>query len=278
MDERLSITVVGLGVMGGSFLKALRPLEFTLYGVDISEEVMEQVEASQLIDGGGTSPEDFLPKTDLLILCLPPKVEVELLLKWQHLLPESAVVTDVCGVKVPMLLKLLPKLRKDIGFVPGHPMCGREIGGFKRSLHELYLGCNYIITPLEDTYGVSMVEDLAHTVGARTIVKTSPEEHDRKIALSSHLPHVVASALVLCTEDEDVSGFTGGSFKDATRVAAMNVDMWSDLFGDNREALLMELHRFNDHMRSLTSAVEAGDRESMEDLLKRSSRLKEKEL
>ena len=280
MDGKLRVTVVGLGVMGGSFLKALRPLGLqALYGVDVDKDVMDMVWASELIDDGDVSPERFLPKTDLLILCLPPKVEVDFMKRWQGLLPSGAVVTDVCGVKVPMLQALLPYLREDIGFIPGHPMCGREVGGFKRSHHELYLGCNYILTPLKGRdAGMEMVKELAHAVGTRKMVITTPEEHDGKIALSSHLPHVVASALMLCTEAEDVGGFTGGSFKDATRVAAMNVPMWSDLMEDNREALLTELHRFNHHMQAFTKALEDGDKAQMEAMLERSTQLKERDL
>jgi len=277
----LRLTVAGLGLMGGSFVKALRPLGLpALYGIDSNPQVLDAVMRAKLADRASDSPESLLGQTDLLVLCLPPAAAAELMERYQHLLPAGAVVTDVCGVKAPMLRRLQPVLRRDISYVPGHPMCGREVGGFAKSHHELYLGCNYILTPVEGSEkGAALVEELARSVGAMNIIYTSPDEHDEMIALTSHLPHAVASALIACTEGVDhIGGFMGGSFRDATRVAAMNAEMWTELFLSNRTALLDRIDCFTQALAGIRQALERGDAAALKSVLAQSSRIKERYL
>lgn len=273
------ITVVGLGLIGGSLARRLRGFkDAEIYGVDISEEALKLAKGDGVVDEVFKEGEEAVAKSDLTVLCLYPEQNVEFVKKNAHIFKKGSVVTDVSGVKSYIINNIADLLPQGVNFIGGHPMAGRETGGYKSSTDTLFDGASYIITPLKSASAdaVALVRDMAEYIGCDHVVTTSPEEHDAMIAYTSQLMHVVAVALCDSPLLERSKYFSAGSLRDCTRIALINAKMWSELFLENKSALCDRIEEFEKSLDDIKNAINKDDRCGLEQILSRACERKQK--
>lgn len=268
--DMMDITIVGLGLMGGSYAKALSKLHPQhLWGVDKDRTVLVHAVADRVIDGGSVEAAEHISQSQLVILCLPPAETILFIREHMSHFMGGSVVTDICGLKEWVIRETEDAWRRDVDFVPGHPMTGREGWGYARSEGGLFKGCNYILTPLPGTsgYAVDMVADMARCIGSARVVLSDPADHDRHMAATSHLPHIIAAAYLCSQWEADLSPFTGGSFRDMTRIARMNTPLWAELFSHNTAHILSQIEGFEQEISTLKKSIAAGNTQDIQSRL-----------
>ena len=272
----MNIAVIGLGIIGGSFAKALKKYtDHYVIGINRTRSVLERAYEEKAIDEIGD--ERSLGKADVVILALYPQTALKYIEANGKYIKKNAIVTDSSGIKREICPQMI-ELSKRFGFVfvGSHPMAGKETNGYESSEAELFEGASYIIAPCEaDDESMRTISDLALKMRFGSVKMTTPEEHDRMIAFTSQLPHVLACAYVLSPCCPKHKGFSAGSYKDVSRVANINAALWSELFLENREPLIKELDTLIDNIHSITDAVKANDKEEIERLLEKAHKTKE---
>ncbi len=272
----MNILVVGLGLIGGSLCKALKKYTYhTVYGSDINHDIeyaaLRDVAIDKPFDG------DF-SDVDLAVIALFPEAAEKWLSSCASEMKDGTLITDVCGIKGKFAGRM-KRIAEENGlrYLGVHPMAGKEFGGYHNSSSDLFVKANFIVVPFEDSRqeDVELLSSLANEVGAGKIVVTSPENHDKMIAYTSQLAHVVSSAYVKSPELGLECGFSGGSFQDMTRIATMNEKMWTELFMQNREYLIYELDLLIENLGRYSEALKAGDHETMNKLIAEGRELKE---
>lgn len=253
------ITIIGLGVIGGSYALALKEAGLTdVYGVDTDEQSIVQARAAEAIAEGCTSPEKYLPDSDLVILAIYPKAVLPFLQRYAHLMKPGAVLTDATGIKTVIIDQILPLLPAGVDYIPGHPMAGREKKGFAFASADVFKGANYLITPLptNSPAHIDQIEQLALKMGFRRVKRISAQLHDEMIAYTSQLPHAMAVALVNSDiEGRDTGKFIGNSYRDLTRIARINAQLWTELFFENADQLLPAIDRYMEEMQLIRDAI-----------------------
>ena len=268
------ILIVGLGLIGGSLAEGLTKLGFQVGALTRSRSSVDYALQKGIICEGTTEPEaEFLGRWDLVIFSLYPHVFVEWIEKYQHLLKKGAVLTDVTGVKGRLVPKVQALLREDLEFVPAHPMAGREVYGVQNADASIFRGANFIITPTgrNSEQAIGRIEELARMLGCRKVSRLSLEEHDEMIGFLSQLTHCIAVTLMDCKESAHMVDYTGDSFRDLTRIARINEDMWTELFLENREELLSQMELFANKFEELRQALESGNTEKMKEMMRLST-------
>lgn len=272
----MNIAVIGLGIIGGSFCKAIKKYtDHFVIGINRTAQTAQRAFEVGAIDEIGTP--QSLEKADLVILAMYPQADIDFIEENGKYIKKGAIVTDASGIKraiCPQLTELAQKY--GFVFVGSHPMAGKEKNGFEVSDAELYKNASFIITPCgaEEKY-VDTLADFARSIGFGTIKITTPEEHDRMIAFTSQLPHVLACAYVLSPCCPNHKGFSAGSYRDVSRVANINSKLWSELFLENREPLVKELDILVENITKIVDAVKAEDREALTALLEQGHKVKE---
>lgn len=260
------VLIVGLGLMGSAFAKGCMDLGFErVWALDPKEDVLEMASREGLIHQGFTRPEDVLPLADFVVVCLNLGVALEFLKNGMPLFKEGALITDIVGVKGPMVETIAPILRRDVDYIPGHPMAGREKSGEVFTAKEIFKGKNYILTPLAENRRSNLLflKEWIKALAFGRIIETDPKTHDEKIAFTSQLCHVIAASMVDLTEDATVTHFEGGSFQDMTRIAMINSPMWAELFVANKKELGGILDRFIESLTLFKQAIEEGDEQTI---------------
>lgn len=265
----MTITVIGLGLIGGSLCKAIKEkTEYICYGVNRSRKALDAALSDGAIDGAYLT--DEIPASDLYFVCLHPEATIDFIVEHAADFRPGSLVLDVCGIKTAVVEAATAALKPyGVRFLGCHPMAGREFSGYEYALSTLYNNASMVLTPVEgtDPEDVEMIRSLAFTLGFGKVVVTTPQEHDQIIAFTSQMAHVVANAYVKTPMLEKHSGFTGGSFQDMTRVARLNADMWTELFMLNKGPLLEEINNIIRNLTDYRDALEAGDAQKMHDLL-----------
>lgn len=276
----MKILVVGLGLIGGSYCKAItKYTSHEVYGLNRNPKVIEDaVKCGCIIRGVDTSELDLF---DMVIVCLHPQPTEQFMKENISKFKKGCILTDVCGIKGQMTIDMT-KLAAEHGvnYVGTHPMAGKEHFGFDFSDGSLFNGANFIVTPLPETdkNSVLTVETLARDMGFGNIVETTPFDHDSIIAYTSQLAHVVSSAYVKSPTMQKELGFSAGSFKDMTRVATLNETMWTTLFMSNRDCLVFEIDELIKHLTEYRNAIAENDSQTLEQLLRDGRILKEENL
>ncbi len=275
----MKIAVVGLGLIGGSFCRGIKAYtEHVCLGVgrDLNSKSVQMALQADAIDKAIT-PEQ-LHEADLTIVCLHPQAIIDFIRENQQHFRPGSIVIDAGGVKECIVEAVDPILRaRGVIFIGCHPMAGREFSGFAYSLADLFKGASLILTPVGDVpeEAKRTVEQLALDLKFGRIVYTTPREHDSIIAFTSQLAHVVSSAYIKSPTVKHESGFSAGSFKDLTRVAKLNENMWTELFLMNRTALLGELDTLLSALEEYRDALECADAERLRALLREGRIMKE---
>ena len=274
----MKITIVGLGVIGGSFALALKDLqEHEVYGIDNNEETLRKAEASGMIKEGSVTGEEFIRESDLIIIGLYPSLVLDFLRKHKGNFKKGAIITDVTGIKETFIKEALEIIPDYVDFVFGHPMAGREKKGIDFASKEVFKGANYLITPQSKNKpeNIELIENLVKQIGFNRIRTITPKEHDNIISFTSQLPHAIAVALIN-SQEFDTGAFIGDSYRDLTRIANINEELWSELFLGNKENLLRKIEDFEKQLDLIKDALRTGDRETLTTLFKESGRRREK--
>lgn len=265
----MKIGIVGLGLIGGSFAKAIRQnTDHVVYGMDIQKAVIARAIAMEAIEEGMTP--EILRQCDLVIIALYPKDTIGFLVENRENFGKGAVVMDCCGVKEEVCRHAEPIASSHgFHFLGAHPMAGREFSGFEHSQKTLFRHASMILTPHPGIPQAVLerLEGFWLSLGFSTIKVTTPQDHDRVIAYTSQLAHIVSSAYVKSPSALEHEGFSGGSFRDLTRVAKLNEDMWTELFLLNQENLLSEIEGIMGRLQEYRDTLKAGDRQGMWSLL-----------
>lgn len=272
-----TVTVAGLGLIGGSLAKAAKGFhDCKVYGIDSDLSVVAKAAEDGVILNSAVNVPEILAGTDLLIVALYAQATVDFILNNQKYMKSGAVIADVCGVKSPVVYPVEAALRKDLYFVGCHPMAGRELSGYANSLGDLFRRCNFIIasTPKTRRPGVETIEEFARHIGAANIISTTPEDHDEMIAYTSQLMHAVAVALCDNEHIEKSAMYSAGSLRDCTRVAILNEELWSELFILNREPLSKLIDEMCDSLQRIKSAALESSTDGLKAIMRRATAAK----
>jgi prephenate dehydrogenase len=260
--------------MGGAIAMAFRSrcniAQERLFACEKDGEILTAAQKAGLIARGweADSAGDMLVSCDIVFLCLNPSSVIRFLEQWGGSFKSGSLVTDIAGTK-GSIAAVAEKFREDVDFIPGHPMAGAEKGGFANSHLCDFRGKNYILTPLarNKQENLEFLKTLIYKMGFGRITEVTPAEHDRKIAFTSQLCHVIAAALIDCETDTAITRFGGGSFEDLTRIAMLNAPMWTEIFIENRGALLERIEQFEKSLDELKALIGGAQAEKLEKML-----------
>ena len=264
------IGIVGLGLIGGSMAKSIHTrTSHTVYGIDLDHETMMLARMCGSIDAPLT--DENLPQCDVILVAIRPGAAIRWVEEHADRIGKRAILVDLCGVKRSVVAAITP-IAEEHGFayIGGHPMAGREQGGFTSSTDSLYVGASMILTPDKRT-DMLLLETLKHfflDLGFAHLTFSEPEEHDRIIAFTSQLAHIASSAYVKSPEAQRRRGFSAGSFKDMTRVARLDEDMWTELCIDDADYLTKELEILIQNLTEYSEALKAKDADRLRALFK----------
>jgi len=274
----MNIAVIGLGLIGGSICKAIKKYtDHTCLGLNRNPNVISAALKDKSIDREITA--DNLNEADIAIICLYPKQIISFASENINKFKKGGIVIDAGGIKTEICEKLQPVFKgSGVDFIGAHPMAGREYSGYDYSQADLFQNASFIVTPYPGTpeEKIEIIKDLVMKIGFGRFVVTNPYDHDRTIAYTSQLAHVVSNAYVKSPAIENESGFSAGSFLDLTRVAKLNEDMWSSLMMLNREFLGVELKNIIDNLNKYLYALENEDRDYLVELLRDGRIIKER--
>ena len=274
LSKDKKILIVGLGLIGGSYAQALKRQGYEVGAVTRSQDTIDYALEQGFIDRGTTVPTaEFVGAYDIVVFALYPHIFLKWIADYQQFIKPGALLTDVTGVKCSVVYDVQKALRPDLEFVGAHPMAGREVYGIRNANCEIFKGANYIVTPTEanSEEAIRVIEQLGETLGFARISRLSPERHDEMIGFLSQLTHCIAVALMTCKDVTHMSAYTGDSFRDLTRIAKINDEMWSELFLLNKDELLSQIDQFSSKLEELRSAVASGDTEALRQLMRLST-------
>ena len=266
--------IVGLGLIGGSYAEALTRAGYRVGAVTRSQDSIDYALGRGIISEGRTSADaEFIGGFDIVIFALYPHIMLEWISANQSHLKSGALLTDVTGIKRAVVYKVQEMLRPDLEFVGAHPMAGREVGGVRNADSSIFRGANYLVTPTaaNSEQAICTVEQLGRDMGFARISRLSPEEHDEMIGFLSQLTHCLAIALMTCKENGHMADFTGDSFRDLTRIARINDEMWSELFRLNADELTSQIDLFEGQLKRLREAIASGDTDTLREMMRLST-------
>ncbi|MGN0985867.1 MAG: prephenate dehydrogenase [Candidatus Enterenecus sp.] len=263
------IAIVGLGLIGGSMALALKGFEdYTVVGVVRRQATADYALAHGVGDEVTLDAGAALRQADVTVLCINPQDIVDYMREHRDDFKPGSLVTDVCGIK-GAIMKGAEVLPDTVDFIGSHPMAGTEFSGIEHALPDMFRNSHYIITPRESSRpeNIALLERMAAYMGCKDVVNTTPEEHDAIIAYTSQMMHIIAVSV--CDDEKlfDCQGFEGSSFRGCTRVADLDVDLWTQLFSMNQPALTAALDRLADNLDAYRQALRSGDTELLREKL-----------
>ena len=283
---------VGLGLMGGSIAKGIKDKVFKanyslgkngfendsngkIYAMDKNINSLNQALEDKIIDKAFTPDQtnEMLNSCDFVFICLYPKATLNFLIEHKDSFKPGSVVTDISGVKTLIAENIFAGeksiIRSDVDFILGHPMAGNEKEGYSGSNQCIFEGRNYILMPQSTNKSetISLMKELVTKLGIKRIIETDYITHDHKIAFTSQLCHVIASALVDSAEDNKITAFGGGSYEDLTRIALINAPLWTALFLSNKKELLAMITTFESSLSNIKKAIENEDQDGLQKIL-----------
>lgn len=271
------VTVVGLGVVGGSFVKALKGLGHQVYGIDIDENTLQKAKDEGYIIEGYRNGDKIIPNSDLTIICLYPSLVLDFIKS--NKFKKGSIITDAVGIKSYFLQKAMNVIDPEVEFVSGHPMAGREKRGFEYASKEVFKNANYILIehPINKKESITFMEKFVGTLGFKSVKIMSPQAHDEIISFTSQLPHAIAVALINSDNEKyDTGKYIGDSYRDLTRIANINEDLWSELFLRNHDNLLNSIIIFEAQLDLIKQALVENDEQLLKELFIKSSQRRER--
>ncbi len=272
----MKVGTVGLGLIGGSMARAYKAAEHTVFGADTDKNTLGYALLSGIIDKELTA--DSIGECDIIFIALYPEAAKQYLEDNKKLISKNCTVIDLCGTK-RNVCETGFRLAEEYGFtfVGGHPMAGTQFSGIKYSRKDLFRGAPMVIVPprYDDIILLDRIKKLLTPAGFGSISVTTAPKHDEMIAFTSQLAHVVSNAYIKSETAKNHGGFSAGSYKDMTRVAWLNENMWTELFLENSDYLIKELDYIISSLTEYKQAMENNDREALKNLLKDGRIIKE---
>lgn len=271
IDKDKKFLIVGLGLLGGCYAMALKKKGFYVTAITKEQADIDYALAEKLIDNGSTEVSEALIKeADIIVFALYPHTFVEWIKNYGNLIAEGTVITDVTGVKGCIVYEIQSLLKPGVEFISAHPMAGREVSGVKNADDSIFKDANYIVVPTDkNTFGaIETCKELGEILGFARISVLNPEKHDEMIAFLSQLTHCIAVSLMCANDNPGLVLYTGDSFRDLTRIARINDEMWSELFLSNRDALLKEMEKYKRTFDRLYECVKNNDKEEMRSMMR----------
>lgn len=267
----INFLIIGLGLLGGSYAKGLKNIGFKVSAITKNQEDIDYAIENKIIDKGTTEIDpEIIGQADVVIMALYPHIFVDWIKENQGFFKSGAIITDVTGVKGEVVDTVQSMLRSDVEFIAAHPMAGKETCGVKNSDPSIFIGANYIVVPTEKNTkdAIELCKNLGEMLGFRRVSTLSVAEHDRMIAFLSQLTHCIAVSLMCCADTEGMEKYTGDSFRDLTRIARINDEMWSELFLCNKQDLLLEMEKFRTTFDELYEKISSSDREGIREMMR----------
>lgn len=267
--------IIGLGLMGGSYALALKQQGYAVSAITKEQSSIDYAVAHGIIDKGDTDINETLVKeADIIVFALYPHVFIDWIKNNRNLFRKGQIITDVTGVKHTVVKPVQELLNGRVEFIAAHPMAGREVYGVENATSEMFKGANYIVVPTENNtpMAIDTAKRLGEILGFARISVLSPEEHDKMIGFVSQLTHCIAVALMTCNDNTHLVDYTGDSFRDLTRIANINEDMWTELFLLNRDVLANEIDVFAKELERIKDMLQNGDSEGMKEVMRLSTK------
>lgn len=268
------ILIVGLGLIGGSYAQALSRKGYEVGGMDVDKNAIDYaIQHGYIRHGESAVNEEYVSMFDIVVFALYPHTFIEWIEKYQGFLKSGAVISDVTGVKGSIVARVQGMLREDVEFISAHPMAGREVSGVENSTADIFLGANYLVVPTKKNTkeAIELCKELGRELGFGKVSELSVEEHDEMVGFLSHLAHAIAVSLMVCKPSEHLAQYTGDSFRDLTRIAKINDDMWSELFLANKDEMLAQMNLFEEHFSKLKERIANDDREGIREIMRLST-------
>lgn len=270
MNKERNILIVGLGMIGASYAEKLHDSGYYVGGISARESTVSKALQEKIIDCGTTNvTKEFVGKFDIVVFAVYPKLFINWIKQHQDCFKTGALITDVTGVKCSIVYDIQKMLRCDVEFIAAHPMAGRELSGIDNRCTRVFEGANYIVTPTEKNTqeAIDTACELGRILGFGRISVITPEEHDEMIAFLSQLTHCIAVSLMCCKDSANLVDYTGDSFRDLTRIANINENMWPELFAMNKTQLLKQMNLFEKEFTRLKEAIAADDTETVRQMM-----------
>lgn len=272
----MNVGILGLGLIGGSLARAYSKAGHTVFACEQDANMLLFAQLAGSVSG--TLNEETIPTCDLLLLAIYADGSASWLENNAPLVSKSALVIDCCGIKAAICERCFP-LAKEYGFtfIGGHPMAGSHNSGFKYSRSNLFQGAPMVLVPpcFDDPELLQWAEDCLEPCKFGSFSITTAEEHDKAIAFTSQMPHIVSNAYIKSPTALQHRGFSAGSYKDLTRVAWLNPNMWAELFLSNKENILFELDAYINSLQKYIDAISSEDENTLIALLDEGRRIKE---
>lgn len=278
IDKNTKILIVGLGLMGGSYAEALTKKGYFVGALDTDKKAIDYALKKGIINCGETEIKpDYIGQFDLIIFAVYEGVILDWIRKNQQYIKKNAIISDVTGIKSCFIYDLQKILRSDLEFIGAHPMAGRESSGVENATAEIFKGANYIVTPTEKNTepAIELCRELGKILGFSNIAVLSPERHDEIIGFLSQLTHCIAISLMTCRDMSGMADYSGDSFRDLTRIAKINDEMWSEIFLLNKKPLLAQMDLFKSAFDRLYDLIIKNDRDGIREIMKNSTRERE---
>ncbi|MBR4910924.1 MAG: prephenate dehydrogenase [Clostridia bacterium] len=273
-EKNSRILIVGLGLIGGSYAMALSKKGYSVTAITKEQSDIDYAVGAGIINGGSAEPDEkLISAADIIIFALYPHVFVEWMRDYGKFISPGALVTDVTGVKGALIDEINSYMPEGAEFIAAHPMAGREVYGVRNADDSIFRDANFIIVPTRDNTpgAIEKCKALGETLGFKRISYLNPTQHDEMIAFLSQLTHCIAVSLMCANGDPNLVSYTGDSFRDLTRIANINEEMWSELFLLNKRALLYEMDCYRACFDKLYNAVKDDDTKVLKDMMRLST-------
>lgn len=265
------ILIVGLGLIGGSYAKRLSKKDYLVYGYDFNEQTITKAYEEKVIQNKTIDDLSFFKNIDIVVLSLYPEDNVKFLKQYQKYFQKGTIITDTTGIKTKIITEILSFIRKDLILIPSHPMAGKEVSGYNNSDPNLFSDANFIITKISDE-DITPIYKMAEDLGFLNIEALSIQAHDEIISFLSQLTHVIAIALMNTHNAESYINYTGDSFRDLTRIAKINENLWSELFLSNQTILLKEIDDFKNALNDVEEKIINQDLDGLKEIMIKSKK------
>ena len=273
------ILIVGLGLMGGSIADALSSKGYRVEALDRNpDEIDYAMKQGWIVHGETEVREEYISSFSFIVFALYPSILVSWMKEHIGKIAPGTLLADICGIKQPIIQEILPLLEgRDVDFVFTHPMAGKARKGARYASKDIFPGSNFLITPTikNKESSIRLLETFANQIGSSQIAIVTPKEHDEMIAYVSQLTHIIAMALMNAKAESHLDEFTGDSFRDLTRIAEMNDEMWPELFLMNQETLLEQMDLFLHEMECVKKAIANGSIDELRTMMKQTTKRRE---
>lgn len=270
INKNTRFLIVGLGLLGGSYARGLTGKGYYVEAITKDEEDAKYAVEHKMVQKATTEiDEEMIKSADVIVFTLYPGTFVQWIEDNGRLIKPGTVVTDVTGVKGCIVDKIQNMLPPMVEFISAHPMAGKETSGVTNSDERIFYGMNYLVVPTDRNTdeGIEACKRIGEILGFGRISEISPEMHDKMIGFVSQLTHCIAVALMNCYEHASLERYTADSFRDLTRIAKINEKMWSELFLDNKAALLEEMELFCGQLDKMYEYLKNEDRQGLMDMM-----------